>query len=288
MLQVARLAPRLLGDATPLVIDFLHSQIHPEGGFMDRGGSCDLYYTVFGMEALTALQADLPVRKLHAYLQRIGEGNALDFIHLTCLARGWANLPASLRKDAPKSAILARLEACRSTDGGYHVQPGQEHGTLYACFLAWGAYQDLQTPMPNADAMQQCIFSLRAEDGGYANQMEMRWGLTPSTAAAVTLIRQMGLPPQVELSEWLLERFHEEGGFYATPLAPIPDLLSTATALHALTELDTSLAPIKELCLDYIDTLWTNKGAFYGSWTDDLPDCEYTYYGLLALGHLSL
>ena len=25
-----------------------------------------------------------------------------------------------------------------------------------------------------------------------------------------------------------------------------------------------------------------------GNWTDDTPDCEYTYYGLLALGNLSL
>ena len=40
--------------------------------------------------------------------------------------------------------------------------------------------------------------------------------------------------------------------------------------------------------LDFIDTLWTNRGGFYGNWTDDVLDCEYTYYGLLALGHLSL
>ena len=33
---------------------------------------------------------------------------------------------------------------------------------------------------------------------------------------------------------------------------------------------------------------WTNAGGFYGSWADNTLDCEYTYYGLLALGHLSL
>jgi len=33
--------------------------------------------------------------------------------------------------------------------------------------------------------------------------------------------------------------------------------------------------------------LWTNRGGFYGNWLDDTLDCEYTYYGLLALGHLS-
>jgi hypothetical protein len=69
---------------------------------------------------------------------------------------------------------------------------------------------------------------------------------------------------------------------------PIPDLLSTATALHALAGMQIDLDPIREPCLDFVDSLWVNQGTFYGNWTDDAPDCEYTYYGLLALGHLSV
>ena len=49
MLQVARLAPKLLGDSTGLVADFLRSQQEASGGFVDREGKNDLYYTVFGM-----------------------------------------------------------------------------------------------------------------------------------------------------------------------------------------------------------------------------------------------
>jgi hypothetical protein len=45
---------------------------------------------------------------------------------------------------------------------------------------------------------------------------------------------------------------------------------------------------IKEACLDFIDTLWTPRGSFFGHWGEEILDCEYTYYGLLALGHLSL
>jgi len=48
------------------------------------------------------------------------------------------------------------------------------------------------------------------------------------------------------------------------------------------------LQPIQEACLDFVDSLWTSRGGFYGSWADGTLDCEYTYYGLLALGHLSL
>jgi hypothetical protein len=129
---------------------------------------------------------------------------------------------------------------------------------------------------------------LRAEDGGYANQLDLPFGLTPATAAAVTLLRQLGEPLPGDVGEWLLSRHHDGGGFFATPMAPLPDLLSTATALHALECLKTPLDPIRDACLDFIDTLWTNRGGFHGNWTDDDLDCEYTYYGLLALGHLSV
>src|SRR5206468_311855 len=156
-----------------------------------------------------ALRADLPVPALHSYLRGFGDGEDLDFVHLSCLARGWAGLPADLRADAPRGEIAERIEGCRTADGGYADTPGAGRGTLY-------------------------------------------------------------------------------GGFYAAPAAPIPDLLSTATALHALAGMRVDLEPIKEPCLDFIDSLWVNRGAFFGTWMDDEPDCEYTYYALLALGHLSL
>ena len=49
-----------------------------------------------------------------------------------------------------------------------------------------------------------------------------------------------------------------------------------------------SFEHVREPCLDFIDTLWTSRGAFFGNWEDDVADVEYTYYALLALGHLSL
>ncbi len=287
MLQVARLAPRLLGESAALVESFLRGQLNPDGGFRDRSGESDLYYTVFGLEGLTALRAELPVEGVAAYLSRFGDGEGLDFVHLSCLARGWANLPHAMRPPALAQAVSSRIEAYRSGDGGYGDGPGEADGSVYACFLALGAYQDLGCELPDPAAMLNCIESLRAEDGGYANQHDLPMGLTPPTAAAATLLRQLDQPVPAELGDWLLARCRPEGGFFATPIAPIPDLLSTATALHALSGMRVDLAPIREPCLDFVDSLWTNQGTFYGSWTDDEPDCEYTYYGLLALGHLT-
>ena len=86
-------------------------------------------------------------------------------------------------------------------------------------------------------------------------------GLTPSTAAAATLLRYYQQPAQrSSVSGCLLAR-GPEGGFFATPAAPIPDLLSTATALHALAGLHADIGRIQEPCLDFIDTLVDEQGA---------------------------
>lgn len=288
MLQVARLAPKLLGDSSKLVEDFIISHLDQGGGFKDRAGDVDLYYTVFGIEGLLALQTEpFPPNTLQ-YLYSLDSGADLDFVHLACLARAWAGIPDGSPDPDISQGILSRIESFRTADGGYHPTLRAKSGTVYACFLALGAYQDLDGEMPNQKGMLNCLNLLRAKGGGYANESNMAVGLTSSTAAAAALLRHLGQKVPPELADWLLQRSHPQGGFVATPLVPAPDLLSTATALHALAGMQASLAEIKEPCLDFIDSLWVNKGGFFGSWSDETLDIEYTYYGLLALGHLSL
>ena len=54
----------------------------------------DLYYTVFGLEGLAALRAPIARGPHRAPTSpAFGDGAALDFVHLSCLARCWANLP---------------------------------------------------------------------------------------------------------------------------------------------------------------------------------------------------
>lgn len=287
MLQVARLAPTLLGESSDLVSGFLHRSRHTDGGFRNRSGDSDLYYTVFGLEGLIALGEPVPSNTLE-YLERFRDGAALDFVHLTCLARAWAS---SLSTGAPPDVavrLLARLETFRSADGGYSVAPGAEHGSAYACFLAMGAAEDLRAELPDSGGILRCLDAVRAADGAYANQPSAREGSTPATAAAVMVLRHLDRVPDEDITTWLLARAHHEGGFFAAPRAPLPDLLSTATALHALAALHAPIEPLREPCLDFLDTLWTSTGGFYGSWADQVLDCEYTFYGLLALGHLSL
>lgn len=296
MLQVARLAPKLLGESAELVERFFRSQQNEDGGFKDRTGKSDLYYTVFGLEGLLALQVELELNQVKNYLLGFGAGDELDFVHVCSLARCWAAVsgpPAEFSKQ-----IASRIESFRTTDGGYNQSAGTKYGTAYGAFLALGACQDLKLETPEALRIVQSLKFLETEDGAWTNERfhnpqsgiqnpQLKAGSTNATAAAVTVLRNLGVPINSAVGDWLLARAHSQGGFVAVPGAPIPDLLSTATALHALAGLERDVSALKESCLDFIDTLWTNEGGFHGHWGDDHLDCEYTYYGLLALGHLS-
>jgi prenyltransferase beta subunit len=291
MLQVARLAPTTLGESAMLVRDFLLGQLTDEGGGRDRAGNADLYYTIFALAGLEALQAEIPVARVGPFLQRFGDGEGLDFVHLGSLARCWAFIgahdAAGPKRDLRR--LLARIEQYRTPDGGYHETCGAATGHAYGCFIALGAYQDAGVNSPEPLRMVQCLKFLETPDGAWGNMRGMSKGAVPATAAAITLLHQLGMPVADAAGDWLLAQAHPDGGWLAVPGSPLPDLLSTATALHALACLDRRLPDaMRERCLDFVDTLWSAEGGFHGHWADDALDAEYTFYGLLALGHLSV
>ncbi|MGB8170019.1 MAG: prenyltransferase/squalene oxidase repeat-containing protein [Chthoniobacteraceae bacterium] len=292
MLQVARLAPKALGESAELVRGFFTRQFLAEGGAGDRAGKADLYYTIFALAGLEAMQVEDIGNwklKIENWLRFFGDGSGLDFVHLGALARCWAAVGAEKMPAGLAEQLLARLEAHRSRDGGYEADVGAEFGNAYGCFVALGAYQDLQRELPEPLRMVQCLKFLETPDGAWANARGLKIGSTNATAAAVTLLHQLGVPVNDIVGDWLLAQAHGEGGFLAMPKAPLPDLLSTATTLHALACLERDLPErVREKTLDFIDTLWSAEGGFHGHWADDHLDAEYTFYGLLALGHLSV
>jgi hypothetical protein len=298
MLVAAQRAPAVLGESAELVRGFLRGQQHTNGGFKDRQGQRDLYYTVFGLEACVALQVELAPETSRLYLESLGDGEGLDLVHLCCLARCWRSV-GGLSHRARRARLLARIEACRSADGGYGQTEGLASGSAYGCFLALGAYQDLGEHLPGPQRLLDCLNWLQTSDGVWSNiPNPFRWdralqlhpgpASTLATAAAAAVLRHLGRPIPPGAKRWLLTQVHAKGGFLAAPQAPMPDLLSTAVALHTLAGLGVPLDHLKESCLDFLDSLWTNEGAFHGQWADSQLDCEYTFYALLALGHLAV
>ncbi len=289
LLQVARLAPRLLGDSTELVREFFCGQLSPEGAGLDRDGKPDLYYTIFALAGLQALDAEVPRERVEAFLHSHGDGAKLDFVHLSALARCWAVVGKEKLPRGIDRALLERLETFRKSDGGYEGDAKLAYGTAYGAFVALGAYEDLGHTPPHTLKLIQSLKRLETPDGAWSNFPGAKFGATNATAGAVTLIRHLGFPVNERVGDWLLAQVHPQGGFRAVPGAPMPDLLSTATTIHALAAMERRLpSAVHEGCLDFVDSLWSAQGGFHGNWADDHLDAEYTFYGLLALGHLSL
>lgn len=289
LLQVARLSPRLLGDSTGLVRDFFRGQLSSEGAGLDRDGKPDLYYTIFALAGLQAMDADVPRDPVANFLRSHDDGARLDFVHLSALARCWCVVGKERMPHGLDHALLERIEKFRKPDGGYDGDAKLAHGTAYGAFVALGAYEDLGHTPPHPLKLIQSLKRLETPDGAWSNVPNARTGATNATAGAVTLIRHLGFPVGERVGDWLLAQAHPQGGFLAVPGAPMPDLLSTATTIHALAAMERRLpSAVHERCLDFLDSLWDARGGFHGHWADDHLDAEYTYYGLLALGHLSL
>jgi prenyltransferase beta subunit len=281
-----------LGDSADVVREFFRRHLSDDGGFVGRDGRSDLYYTVFGLEASLALEASIPYQRVADYLRGFATGESLDLVHLACLVRCRVNLAerdgGSLDL-ADRRVMTEHLMQFRAADGGFSTAAGAERGHVYGSFLALGVCQDLQVNDLEPEALVRSVCSLQRPDGGYSNDPAMPVSATSVTAAAITIFHYLGVPIPTSALQWLAAQAHRYGGFTAIPSGPeiaIPDLLSTATALHALTLIGVDMDEMREGNLDFLDSLWDVRGGFQGHPADDVLDCEYTYYGLLSLGDL--
>ena len=287
ILRAARRAQTSLGNAAGLVAAFVRTQADPGGGYRDRSGKPDLYYTVFGLQCALAL-GDVPPAATEGYLRSFTDPRTLDLVHATCLARAWALVQPEGAPAEISRAILDRLQDFRSADGGFNTVTGAASGSAYGAFLALGAFQDLGGEVPDPVALAASVGSLRMADGGYTNDHALPLSSTPAAVACLTVLCELGESPMPETVAYFMARADPSGGLLVAAAAPIPDLLSTATGLHALWRAGASLDETSRLaCAGFVAGLATESGGFRGHAADTAADCEYTFYGLLALGHLA-
>lgn len=286
MIRAVSRSETAMEDSISSVVNFLTASINPDGGFKGRDRKSDLYYTVFGLEALLALGAAFPRNQIFNFIQGSINKDPIDLVHLTAIIRCCANLSGNDIEKGLREKFMKDLEIFRSKDGGFANDIGAEHATAYSCFFALAAYQDLQIDMPGNTMVAKCIQALSIPGGGFTNNIKIKTSSTNATAAAMIVLNHLNQSSDKKNADWLFAQCTSDGGFLAMPMAPAPDMLSTATALHALAVTGFEIDNIKEKCLDFVDSLWCGKGGFFGNWVDDIVDCEYTYYGLLALGHL--
>jgi prenyltransferase beta subunit len=288
MNKVAALAATALGPTREAVASFLRDLLDPRGGFRGRDDRPDVYYAAFALDCLSALNA-MPANMTatEVWVDSFGAGGSLDFVHRTCLARCWTHLPGLSISRATRKQLAASLELCRAPDGGYNTVPAPVAGSVTGTFFALGAYDDLDVFPPSPLKTLASLDKLRTPDGACANEPGLTDGTTLATAGIAILDARLHRKTNPRIVPWLLAQCHCEGGFLASPGAPLPDLLSTATALYAMHVQRVSLdAPRIRACLGFVESLQEPSGGFCGQWTDDTADTEYTFYALLSLGCL--
>ncbi|HEY0982159.1 prenyltransferase/squalene oxidase repeat-containing protein [Schlesneria sp.] len=288
---------------------FLLSQQNPDGGFGGRGipveyaneepdeRESDLYYTAFGVRALSALRLFTAedARRVAAYLDgaRHQNANVIDVVSwlysaLMVQATAGIDLLVAADSDWPQ-ALAARLEGFRSSDGGYAKTHEGAIGSTYHSFLVALCYELIGQPLPAAESLVEFIRSRQRDDGGFVEIAPMKRSGTNPTAAAIgvlTLHSIIGPNLRDDVLGYLNDVRSDEGGFQANSRIPFADSLSTFTGFLTCLDLhDHSTVDPKRL-EQFILALEHPTGGFRAATWDQSTDVEYTYYALGTLGLL--
>ena len=261
-------------EARELIVGFLLSQRTERGAYVNKQGEEDLYYTTFGwlLESTLGLRQD--AEAMERYIAEV-DLESLDLVHYAAavrcrlLQRG-AKGRLSLLWQALQHTPTRELESFKSV-------PNNDTEAPYTQFIWMSLCEDTRNDYRAAE-----LDAYRTSDGGYANVKGGNEMATNATAAALIVMGQSeGYASERVRS--LVDMQHPSGGFKASPMAPVPDLLSTATALFVLDCY--GVKPTYD-ATDFVEAHWLANGGFAATLLDERSDVEYLFYGLLALGTL--
>ncbi len=227
----------------------------------------DLYYTLFGVFCCDALDVRWDREALRRHLVRPGPRSGPP---IRADARRVQQLcGVCLAPTVGLRGVAARLRGLASVA----FAMGAARRDAYAAFWGCLALEALGIPPP---------WPVLARGRGGAG------GSTARVAARLVVLTRAGRSGQPEgrrLVAWLQARRDKTGGYATGPLAPAPDLLSTAVAIFALTRAGVAQTP-SELTghLAFVSGCATPDGFWADRPEQALGDCEFGFYALLALG----
>ena len=282
---------------------FLDAQ-RDDGGFAGRMGGSDLYYTSFGLRALSILgELYGPVAESAATFLRKemkSHQTIVDFFSLfyaANLLKVSAGIDVFADSDVDWQTNVADfLQTLRREDGGYSKAPEGHAGSTYHTFLVVLVMQLLERPLPHAEDVVRFLKSQQDPEGGWREiRVSKRAGTNPTAAAVATLNilkEQTGAAAiDHDLKEltldYLCEMQTDEGGIRANTRIPIADLLSSFTGGLTLMDLDSFSELDVDLFAKYVDSLQLESGGFQAALWDDAHDVEYSFYGLGCLALLN-
>lgn len=265
------------------VLNFLISQQNPDGGFQDRGGRSDLYYSLFGGMMLKALITEPGIRnpKIKATLPELVEGAELKLKQFI-VGQSNSEVPGFIEKCC-LVLLQKELRTGRASRTIAFFSLGKsfwkERHSINLSYRSFVMFLTLDAILPLSHFLKIG-----------AKKMLARTAVdeySPCSEVAAKVFLQKMIKQEGPKEQDLLKSFTcETGGFKAFAHLKNADMLSTAVALFALNYSGSDLRLLKPACLVFIQQNFVD-GAFLSGDGDQTRDVEYTFYGLLALGVLA-
>ena len=287
----SRILPGVLRE-TPLRRDELRAcflgTLDQNGGFRGRKGSGDLYYSAFALRGLFLLGM-LDDKKILSGIAGFLEAQLLRNDLSPAEILSWtfcASLVNTVQeRELPPEQIatlLHRWERFRCADGCFAATEKSAHSSTYTTFLAAIFYELLGEPERSLAIPTEPMLGRWRPDGGFVELSPLRYSGTNPTAAAVGLstLLEVPLPEKQKTVEFLCRCQLPAGGFQAHARIPLPDLLSSFSALTALHDLHAADQANHSVLRNFVTSLRSPDGGFFGLAGDQQSDVEYTFYGM--------
>lgn len=271
----------------------------PDGGFAGREGESDLYYTGFGLRAMSVLGElyGAPAEQAAKFLsgRLSGKESIVDFLsliyggNLLQLSAGidiYSSLPLGWQ-----DRVVETLMKLRRDDGGFSKTPEGNASSTYHTFLVVLCLQLIDRPIPSPERIVEFIKSQEDEDGGFHEiRVAKRAGSNPTAAAVGTLKILNALDEETSegVIDFLCEMQDDDGGFKANSRIPIADILSTFTAIVTLQDLNALEEIDVNRLKQFVRKVAREEGGFHAALWDDKHDVEYSFYGLGSEALLAL
>lgn len=272
----------LTPDAAERLRIFILSRIDVRGGFKALDESPDLYYTVFGLECMLAAGMDIFPAHIDELLSRHNTETASNILTVASLARLICRIGCV--NHAEMARLAEQIEEFRRDDGGYADSRDSLSGSVYASFLITLAYSDMNAELPDGEKLINFVLGRQAQGGGLVNRCSEAEPCATSTAAGIVILNHFGMSTALHAG-WLQSLEAGSGGFYLSVKSATADLISTAVAVHALSQVSAGHGR-SLLHAEFVRLFWHPEGGFCGVPAGDHPDCEHTFYALMALGDL--
>ena len=260
---------------------FVESQQMDDGSFMNKSGKSDIYYTAFGWMLSYVLDIKTDSKKTALYLKQ-QDIQQMDLIHYAAYVR--CRMIQRLFEGGTLKLLLDTFskKSIRPLSG-FDSVPHNDIDSPYTQFIWLSLLEDTRNPVQNRDAVLASLDNYHVSGGGYSNMKDGITAATNATVAALSVIGQLNGYKNTDDLNYLSNIQNKTGGFAATEHSPLPDILSTATALFVLDCYNKKPEISTE---GFIDAHWLDNGGFSATLQEETSDVEYTFYGLLALGTL--